>query len=80
MAAAEIQQQDAAVVVPAPSVAEVDACRYASWQPLLRDHTFPSVTIPLSAQFLQYLLADGITLPRGSEAVSKRAWRRTERA
>ena len=61
-------------VVPAPSIADVSACRYAAWHSLgrLGEHTFKSVTIPLSGDFVEYLLADGLSLAADSEALPAR--------
>ena len=61
-------------VVPAPSIADVDACRYAAWHGYgsLSEHTFKSVTIPLPSDFVAYLLADGLSLAADSEALPAR--------
>ena len=75
-AAAADDDDDATIldVVPAPSVADVDACRYATWHSCgsLSEHTFKSVTIPLSSDFVAYLLADGLSLAADSEALPAR--------
>ena len=66
------EQQDEEV--PAPSIAEVDACRYSSWHRLgnLSAHTFDSVTLLLPRDFVEHLLADGLLLAAGSEAMPAR--------
>ena len=65
---------DALDVVPAPTMAEVDACRYVRWHAVerLRAHAFRSVVIPLPRDYVEYLLADGLSLAADSEAMPAR--------
>lgn len=71
---AEGQAEDDVEVVPAPSIAEVDACRVARWRavPSLDASAFRATTIPLPSEFVDYLLEDGLSLPAGSEAMPAR--------
>ena len=52
--------------VPAPTVAALDACRYARWHaiPELAKHAYGSVTVRLPPEYVQYLLEDGVHSPR----------------
>jgi len=61
-------------VVPSPSVADVDACRYASWHAIerLRARAFKSVSIPLPPEYVEYLLEDGLALAADDEALPAR--------
>lgn len=43
-------------------VEEVIACSFSEWYPLLKKVTFPSKIIPLSDEFIHYLLADNVVL------------------
>ena len=60
--------------VPAPSVADVDACRCASWHALgdLSSHTFAHRHLPLPPDFVAYLLEDGLSLAADSQAMPAR--------
>ena len=60
--------------VPAPTMAEVDACRYVRWHAVerLRAHAFRSIVIPLPRDYVEYLLADGLSLAADSEAMPAR--------
>ncbi len=41
---------------------EVLACSFSEWYPRLKKVTFPSQIIPLSKEFVDYLLADNLVL------------------
>lgn len=60
--------------VPAPTVAALDACRYARWHaiPELAKHAYGSVTVRLPPEYVQYLLEDGVHLAADSEAMPAR--------
>lgn len=49
---------------------EVLACSFSKWYPLLRKVTFPSQIVPLSDEFVEYLLADNLVL-RSDQALLK---------
>lgn len=49
---------------------EVLACSFSEWYPRLRKVTFPSRVIPLSNEFVEYLLADNLVL-RSDQALLK---------
>eukprot|EP00438_Fugacium_kawagutii_P023650 Skav206414 [mRNA] locus=scaffold292:77917:79054:+ [translate_table: standard] len=56
---------------------EVLACAFQAWFYLFKDLTFKSEIIPLSEDFVRYLLADGIHVPgktRTSDAASNSSW------
>eukprot|EP00439_Symbiodinium_sp_Y106_P032313 s6575_g3.t2 len=57
---------------------EVLACQFASWFPTFRDVTFKSEILPLSEDFVKYLLADGIHVPvskpQESDGASDGSW------
>jgi len=42
----------------------IDRCAFPFWYPLFRTHTFKSLIIPLEEEFVHYLQADGIVLPK----------------
>ena len=60
--------------VPAPSVADVDACRCAAWHALgdLSSHTFAHRHLALPPDFVAYLLEDGLSLAADSQAMPAR--------
>jgi hypothetical protein len=41
---------------------EILACSFSHWYPLFKKVTFPSKIIPLSQEFVDYLLADNLVL------------------
>ena len=41
---------------------EILACSFSEWYPLFKKVTFPSKIIPLSQEFVDYLLADNLVL------------------
>lgn len=45
----------------------VDACAFPSWYPTFRRVSPKATTIPLTAQFIEYLHADGVFLPTNGE-------------
>lgn len=57
---------------------EILACQFASWFPTFRDVTFKSEILPLSENFIKYLLADGIHVPlskpKESDGASDGSW------
>jgi hypothetical protein len=60
--------------VPAPTVFELDACRYERWHaiPALARLSYQSVTLDLPDAFVSYLLEDGLSLSAESNALPKR--------
>ena len=60
--------------VPAPTVAALDACRYARWHaiPALAKHAYGSLTVRLPPEYVRYLLEDGLHLAADSEAMPAR--------
>ena len=60
--------------VPAPTVAALDACRYARWHaiPALAKHAYGSLTVRLPPEYVRYLLEDGLHLSADSEAMPAR--------
>ncbi|CAH1269093.1 CDC123 [Branchiostoma lanceolatum] len=46
---------------------QVMNCIFSAWYPRFEHLTFPSVVLPLPAQFISYLLADGIVLPNSGK-------------
>lgn len=59
----------------AASSADIFACQFHRWYPTFRTSrprttTFKSAVIPVPDQFVEYLLADGVTLPVGCPAIS----------
>jgi hypothetical protein len=44
---------------------QVEVCTPSFWHPLFSKHLLKSRFIPLHADFLHYLLADGLVLPKG---------------
>lgn len=45
------------------SCKDVDNCSFSSWYSTFKSHTFKSMIIPLSPEFVDYLNAEGIYLP-----------------
>jgi hypothetical protein len=41
---------------------EIQACSFSEWYPLFKKVTFPSKIIPLTQEFVDYLLADNLVL------------------
>lgn len=41
---------------------EILACSFSEWYPLFKKVTFPSKIIPLTQEFVDYLLADNLVL------------------
>jgi hypothetical protein len=68
------EPDDSFEFVPAPTVAALDACRYARWHaiPELAKHAYGSVTVRLPPEYVQYLLEDGVHLAADSEAMPAR--------
>ena len=44
-------------------------CQYPAWHRLLSRHALRSTLIPLPPEFVEYLLADGVYLGEGNNAV-----------
>ena len=66
-----ITQTTTAIMYPMPSHADILAFQFSSWYPLFSSHTIKSTIIrPLPAEFTDYLKADGIFVPEGSENAS----------
>jgi D123 len=42
---------------------EMNVCQFQEWYPLLKKYSFPSISIELSDEFVEYLLSDGVYLP-----------------
>ena len=49
-------------------VEDVLTCSFSRWYPTLKKTTFRSVIIPLPQEFIDYLLADNLVLPKNASA------------
>lgn len=58
--------------VPAPLVADVRACSFNAWYPQFRALAPQSEVIPLSQEFVTYLLADGVFVSEDNTALPVR--------
>lgn len=47
-------------------VQQILNCSFPTWYPNFKKHTWRSIVIPLSEEFVEYLKADGVVLPDGS--------------
>lgn len=52
------------------TVEDVDACQFSAWYPAFKDVAFTSRMLELPADFIAYLVQDGVFLPEDSKAVS----------
>ncbi|KAI9595645.1 hypothetical protein BDF19DRAFT_422518 [Syncephalis fuscata] len=56
-----------------PTAEAVSECSFATWYTRFRRYTFASKVVPLSTEFAEFLLADGIVIESGRQT-SKSAW------
>lgn len=52
---------------PPLTVTDVNTCRHSSWHPRFRAHTPKTSILNVPPEFVKYLEADGITVPRASD-------------
>jgi hypothetical protein len=45
------------------SKADLDACQISVWYPKLKKYALRTVLVPVSSEFNQYILSDGVVLP-----------------
>ena len=55
-------------------VQDILNCSHGSWGPHFREVAFRSHTIALPAEFLSYLVADGVKVPETNKAVEPWTW------
>lgn len=53
------------------NVQDVLNCSFSSWYPVFKNATITSVCIPLTSDFIKYLLSDGVVLPGNAPSSQK---------